>query len=431
MPTGETESPQPSTSGAGESGTSGVDGSTGEAPTSEGSSSGEGAVCGDGLLEGDETCDDGNTEDGDACRFDCQLPFELLTSASIHIGTETTFEVAVDEDGVAWMAGGARVSGESLNPLVLAYASSGGFMPAWHPATAATDSLSAVAVHPSGDILVTGSTDAGSDRDGTVARFAFDDPPRDPAAPPLWSLAYDGPDEGSEAANRDYAHDVAIDPQGQIYVAYSSRELEAGMDIRIAKYDPDGGELWSWTYGGAGADDDFPRKLVIAPNGDVVFGGVSVEEGGVERGMLGRLSADGEFIAVVTDLHEQVFTLAADEDGVVAGGVRWLERRSALLDEVVFSETTPAFDLLYGLRVRDGQIYGAGGISVPGEQYNAFVGAWTLEGEPVWVDTYGHESGLNDVARDLDFAPDGTLFVVGSEEVIGEDENVFLRHYTL
>ena len=395
------------------------------------SSSGATAICGDGVVEGDETCDDGNTEDGDACRFDCQLAFEVLGTDSYHAATEGVFSVVVDDEGVAWMAGGVRVPGEATDPLVLAYLPVGGFSTAWRPGTAGEDSLSAIALHPSGDLLVTGSVEVGDDRDGTLARFAFPDPPRMPDVLPVWSLAYDGPDEGSEIANRDFAHDVAVDAQGQVYAAYSSREPGEGTDIRITKYDPDGIELWSWGYGGAGQDDDFPRKLVLAPNGDVLFGGVSVESGGGESGILGRVSPQGEPLAIETDLPEEVFSLDADGDGVTAAGIRWIERRTAMLDRVVFSDTDPGFDVAYGIRAFEGGVVVAGGLGVPGEQYNAFVGAWTFEGEVVWTDTYGHESGLNDVARDVAFGPDGTLFVVGTEEVIGEDDNVFVRRYAL
>ncbi|MGH1348982.1 MAG: DUF4215 domain-containing protein [Nannocystales bacterium] len=432
-PTTGSSSLPPSTTGAGNESTS----STGLPDTEDGTSGGDGSsssagasVCGDGVVEGTETCDDGNTEDGDACRFDCRIAFEVLGTSSFHSGTEGVFEVVVDDDGVAWMAGGVRGQGTlTVAPLVLAYAPDSGFMPAWHPALAEEHTLSAIALHPTGDILVTGALTVGEEQDGTLARFDFPDPPLDPGIAPVWSLTHDGPDEGSEIANRDYAHDVAVNDEGQVYAAYSSREPDEGTDIRISKYDADGAELWSWLYTGAGHDDDFPRKLALAPNGDVVFGGLSSEAPGSEGGILGRLSPEGEPLAIETALPDQVFALDVDADGVTAGGIRWIQRRTPTLDDVVFTDTTPGFDVIYGIRAFEGGVAAAGGIGVVGEQFNVFVAAWTTQGDPIWTDTYGHESGLNDVGRDLAFGPDGTLFVVGFEEVIGEDDNVFVRRY--
>ena len=43
--------------------------------SSTGDSSGGDAVCGDGVVEGGEACDDGNTDDLDACRNDCTAAF--------------------------------------------------------------------------------------------------------------------------------------------------------------------------------------------------------------------------------------------------------------------------------------------------------------------------------------------------------------------
>ncbi len=399
---------------------------TGTDASSEGgdSSTGDTSVCGDGIIDGQETCDDGNAEDGDACRADCRLAFEILDMSQFHVGNDLVFEVAVDPRGTAWAAG-VSATESGVDAIVLSVTPDGQIDPFWHSVTPGDDDFSSVALLPGGDIVTAGGFTEDGDRDGRLMRLTT-------PGQVSWIHDYDGPDDGDSVATRDYAHDVAVNGAGELLVAYSSREIGEGSDIRISKYDEAGGELWSWTYAGTAHDDDAPAKLVIAPDGDVVFGGYSQEAGEPRGGVLGRVSDDGELRALQTSLPDRVFALGVDADGVVAVGEGWIERRSRDLQDVVYTDLNPGFDYGFGVTPIAGGFVISGGVGVTGEQSNAFVGAWGNDGSPWWSDTYDNpEASLNDVARDSALAPDGSLVVVGTTLEIGASSNIFVRRYGL
>lgn len=392
--------------------------------TGGGTESSSDSTCGDGRLEGDEECDDGNQEDGDACRADCRLAFEVVEMRQFHIDNDLVFEVAVDASGTAWVAG-ASASQASVDSILLSVAPRGGMDVVWQAGTPEDDDFSSVAVLPSGDLIASGGFTAADDRDGRLMRLT-------PAGDVVWTQDYDGPDGGDGPADRDYAHDVTVNAAGEILVAYSSREVGEGADIRISKYDGSGTELWSWRYGGTAQDDDAPAKLALAPNGDVVFGGYTQDAGELRGGVLGRLSDSGELLALATSLPDRVFALGVDDEGVVAVGEGWVERRSPSLEDVVYTELSPGFDVGFGVTPIDGGVVIVGGVGVAGEQSNAFVGAWGTDGAMWWSDTYDNPStSLADMARDAALTPDGGLVVVGTTTELGAATDIFVRRYEL
>ncbi len=395
---------------------------------SEGSiSSGNGApsLCGDGIVEAEETCDDGNTQDGDACRADCQLAFELMDAQSLHFGEELASGVVVDDAGTAWITGWSRAVGRSeASPMLLSISPSGTLEAALNPSPSLDGGLHGISLHPSGDIVVAGSRDEGAGNDGLVRRLML------PSLDQAWEVVFDGPDGGSAAQDGDAAYDVDVDETGAVVVAYGSREVGEGLDVRVSKYDAAGALQWSWVHSGAAGQNDRLHEVAVAPNGDVVFGGVSNETLGVETGLLGRLSGDGELVALELSMPQPVFTVASDRDGgVLVAGDGWMEHRSALLDVVHFSDLDPGFDVAYGIAIHDEGFLVAGGTSVVGQQYDMFVGSWTLEGSPLWSDTHNNDASLNDVGLDVAVGPDGTVVVVGWETELGEGENVHVRRY--
>lgn len=101
-------------------------------------------------------------------------------------------------------------------------------------------------------------------------------PAADPAQPSRtpWPRALGGP-------NREYATGIAVDEQGNAYVAgHFQAETTIGTikltssgptDVFVAKLDREGQILWAVAVGGDGVDE--PRGITVAPGGDVYLTG--------------------------------------------------------------------------------------------------------------------------------------------------------------
>ncbi|MBU0763290.1 MAG: T9SS type A sorting domain-containing protein [Bacteroidetes bacterium] len=81
-----------------------------------------------------------------------------------------------------------------------------------------------------------------------------------------WVNSYNGPDSL-------YSTGTAIDLNGNIYVAGTTRGEQTGDDYAIVKYDPEGRMLWSATYNGYGSYDDRLTAIVVSDNGDCFITG--------------------------------------------------------------------------------------------------------------------------------------------------------------
>ena len=94
------------------------------------------------------------------------------------------------------------------------------------------------------------------------------------AGPAPWPRALGGP-------NREYATGIAVDDQGNAYVAgHFQAETTIGTikltssgpsDAFVAKLDREGQFLWAVALGGSGVDE--PRGIAVAPGGDVYLTG--------------------------------------------------------------------------------------------------------------------------------------------------------------
>jgi len=407
--------------------TSGPSASSTDGGSQGDSSSSSTPICGDGQVDGDEECDDGTAKDGGACRADCRLAFEVLGTRSFHAGGEEGTALAFDRGGVAWVT--ARASGKEPNaddPLVLSADAMGVLEPAWNPSTASDDGLYSIAIHPSGDLVVAGETNPGGNSDGMLARVRQD-------GTVVWSLQYDGSDSGSAIADEDYATDVAVNAAGEVFAAYTIREIGEAEDIRIVKYDEEGADQWDWTYSVSPNESDGTRDLVLAPNGDLLFCAVATDFDVGRNAIVGRLSTAGELLALETLEHYDIRSLALDDEGITLLGPRWLERRSLDLQTVIFSDTQAGFDSGGAITSYNGGIVVAGRFDAAEQRpRQMFVGAWSYDGAPLWSDVYaGGALAHAALAHDLAFALDGTLWVVGTVFTEASDADVVIRRYQI
>lgn len=250
--------------------------------------------CGDGVPDEGERCDDGNLDDHDACRPDCERP--LLASwvrapaggdrAAIALG------LALDLEGGAVVVGhGQAEAGAVPRAWVAGYAHDGDqrwaqWLPqdeAWSSATAR-----AVAVDAAGDVWVVGDVRGEQDDDVWVARCDAEGTPR-------WSWVQDF------GGGRDRGVALALDELGVVVAGETLREAH-DRDGLVVALDGEGERRWTWRHDGPAGVLDDARALVRTADGGMVVGG---GEDDLTAWWLAKLDERGDAIGV-TRMRGQV-----------------------------------------------------------------------------------------------------------------------------
>ncbi len=126
------------------------------------------------------------------------------------------------------------------------------------------DSAGGVAIHSSGDVLVTGRSRTGEtweSNDFATVRY-------DRGGNQLWVARYNGPGNNSDAPGW-----IVVDGGGYAYVAGNSKGDGTNTDYAVIKYDPDGAEVWVARHDSPASDMDVLRGLVLADDGSTYVTG--------------------------------------------------------------------------------------------------------------------------------------------------------------
>jgi hypothetical protein len=237
-------------------------------------------------------------------------------------GEDQGRDVAVDGKGnvilVGYFTGPAAFGGKTLagsglwDVAIAKYAPDGTLLWATEAGGASSDEPQSVAVDQQGNVIVAGSYQQGASfgqhklssagsNDGFVAKLS-------PAGQPLWAHSVGG-------KGADFAHGVAVDGAGDIYIAgsfnwdadFGSTQLSAAggvyADIYVHKLDAAGGDEWAVSAGGKkfdAADDivvDAAGNLFITGNfWDVAkFGPLSLTSVAGSDLYVASLNPDGTF----------------------------------------------------------------------------------------------------------------------------------------
>ncbi|MFC1609823.1 SBBP repeat-containing protein [Myxococcota bacterium] len=197
------------------------------------------SVCGDGVVEGAEECDDGpdNSDlDKDGCRTSC-------VTACCGDGVRDSGEDCDD---------GNQMDGDGCTGQCLSWQwtrSDGG---------RATDMGNGVAVDNEGNVFVTGmETVSGEKRVLFIRKY-------DPHGNDVWTRHVTS---GFEACG----NDVAVDSMGNVLVAGNVRQGASDFrDIWIAKYDPNGDEIWAHIHDSPQGGQDEASFVVTDRDDNVI-----------------------------------------------------------------------------------------------------------------------------------------------------------------
>lgn len=419
---------------------------TTNAPTTTGvESTGPSFQCGNGIVEDDEECDDENFEEDDGCYSNCTLPFEELWTQTYDGGdVDVANDVLFDAEGNVYVLGQTQVPKQGYDLWLRQYTPDGseGWTWTYDGALHGNDFGAALAWHPSGDLLITGSETTENEDDVLVIRLATADQST------VWIQRYDGPGLGPDPIDdTDFGNAITADPEGNVYVAATVRVDGQEYDMWLRKYDADGVEVWTHEYDDPvvhGADS--PDAVLVNADAEIYLAGNSEVAQNNSDAWVRKLDADGveiwtEVVAdvIVTDGSLDPagnLVLAGFENDNPANINMWAAKYDpdfGALGSTTIDGPSGQFDEALGVAVGGaGDVYLSGDITVVGEQSNIWVGRYN-SGLSLrwWSDSYGNaESKLADEGRAVAVSDDDSrVVVVGIESVIGQDNNVWVRMY--
>ena len=130
------------------------------------------------------------------------------------------------------------------------------------------DRAIALAIDSDGNIYVAGES-AGSSTGTDYVTIKYDSNGNE-----IWQVRYNGPGNST-----DIARSIVVDGNGNVYITGESSGLGTGSDFATVKYDTDGNELWITRHDGKGNSTDIARSIVVDGDGNVYITGESAGSG--------------------------------------------------------------------------------------------------------------------------------------------------------
>jgi len=294
---------------------------------------------------------------------------------------------------------------------------------------AESDGPRGAAVAADGSTYLAGSTTSFGPNASTALAYALK---FDADGALVWQRTWDGP----HPFFSDHAQDVAVAPDGSVYVVGTT--LGVGGDALILKFGADGTLIWQQQWGGS--VNDRAAEVAVAADGSVYVAGATRSFGaGEEDLLLLKLTPDGALVwqkTWGTAGNEEAQGLAVGPDGsVYVAGVAPRPDASFAFDAVVL-KVDPAGSLVWqraysagevadargGVAVgADGGVYVVGGFQAPsgsGFANDALLFKLAADGSLLWDRTWGGRDG--DFAEGVAAAPNGTVAVVGGTSSFGQ-----------
>jgi uncharacterized delta-60 repeat protein len=354
---------------------------------------------------------------------------------------DAAFAVAIQADGKAVVVGEV-ISGADDGFAVVRYTENGALDPTFGVggkvrtefASQSVEWAVSLAIQGDGKILVVGPV--GIPGTGTGANFGL--ARYNPDGTLDAGFDGDGKVVTDFSVTTDFPSTVAVQSNGKIVAAGSSRPFGGVYDVAVARYNADGS--LDGSFGGDGKvvtsisaeTHDYAAKVAVQPDGRIVAGGGAQTQNASSAALLRYLpdgsldgSFDGDGKVVLTTPTSSISDLALQSDGkiVTSGGTFRLTRfnENGSLDDTFDGDGNSLFPSSYaiGLAIQsDGRVVAAGSVGFPDIDFavarfdaRGAVDSSFGSGGGVRTDLGG--PGTRDIAYGVAVGPDGKVVVAG------------------
>jgi len=302
--------------------------------------------------------------------------------------TDEVRDIAVDGSGNVYVTGYSKGSGTYYDYATVKYNTSG--IEQWVArdyGPGIDDKAAAIAVDDAGNVYVTGiSTGPETGDDYMTIKYNSSDPRAG------WVARYNGP-----GGFEDRARDIAVDNTGNVYVTGYSYTSTTHYDYLTVKYDSSGHQQWVARYDGSASGEDEAVAIALDDAGNVYVTGSS--EGSW---------TSSDYATVKYNSSGDVLWVARYD-----GPANYQDRAVAI-----------AVDNTDNVYVT-GSIYGSGTT-----HYNYTTVKYNSSGVQQWVAMYNGPGSGEDEARALALDDAGNVYVTGSSEGSGTDDDYATIKYS-
>ncbi len=206
----------------------------------------------------------------------------------------------------------------------------------------------------------------------------------------IWTRTHNG-----VANNGDAGNSITVDSSGNVYVTGYEGVAGESFNIWIRKYNPDGSTNWTRTHNGSANGQDAGNSITVDSNGNVY--------------VTGSEDVTGEAYNIWIRKYDS------------SGNTNWTRTHNGSGNDN---------DGGYGIAVdSSGNVYVTGYEEVTGESDNIWIRKYDSSGNTIWTRTYNDSDNLNDFGQGIAVDSSSNVYVAGSEVVAGESFNIWIRKY--
>jgi uncharacterized delta-60 repeat protein len=347
-------------------------------------------------------------------------------------GWDEPCTIAVDGSGNVYITGTSLGSGSNNDYATIKYSPNGKrlWVRRYNGPGNVDDGASAMAVDGSGNVYVTGESGFGDKRDYATIKYSSN-------GKQLWVRRYNGPNNRVDSACA-----LTVDSSGNVYVTGGSDgtiylDLNYAFCYATVKYNPNGKQLWASRYVGPGYIGDYAHAIAVDNSGNVYVTGESIGSGtggdyatikynsnGKQlwvRRYNGRENGDDEATAIVVDGSGNVCVTGVTEDWGKINSSDYATIKYSSNGKRLWVRRYDGPGTLYGHydKPHAMAVDGSGNIYVTGESF----GAGTLNdyatvkydpnGKQLWVKRYNGLGAGYDEAYAIAVDGSGNVYVTG------------------
>lgn len=259
-----------------------------------------------------------------------------------------------------------------------------------------------------------------------------------------WVNRINGPSNGS-----DHGHDIATDPEGNIYTTGWIEVSPGNTDYFTVKYTGDGDTVWTRQYSSSPNGSDYGYAIAVNQDGNVYVTGQSVHSGGIfdlvtikydtdgdslwVRSWIGQTNFSSYGYSIAVDNPGNVYVTGFTSDGLTSGEFITVKYDADGNEQWAKTYKGPGTSIDYSNCVavdQTGNVYITGWSGGENNLHDITTIKYNPDGDSLWVRRYDGSAHDNDYAYWLAVDPDGNVIVTGQSVETGSDNDATTIKYS-